>query len=232
VNSLAEAAAQLGFSTVGIEPGMPVKRMAELLRAAEDTPAHDVLHTIALRSMSKARYSETPVGHYGLALEDYAHFTSPIRRYPDLTIHRILTEFLPPAQKSPEQLQRKYQKFVKDSALQSSETELRAMNAERRCSDCYKAEYMKDHVGEQFEGVVSSVASYGIYVALPNTVEGLIHHSRLPGNGEYQMLNAFLMKNMQTGKEYRIGDCILVRCSAVDVSAGKVDFEAIEPDAE
>lgn len=228
LEALHEAAEQLGLSAKGIEPGMHPNVLSALLKAADGTPAHDVLHTIALRSMSKARYSESPIGHYGLVLDDYAHFTSPIRRYPDLTIHRILGEFV--SGKAADQVERKYKGFVKESALQSSNAELRAMTAERRCSDCYKAEYMKDKLGQVFEGVVSSVMNYGIYVELPNTVEGLVHHSRLPGDGEYQMLNAFLMKDMRSGRSYKIGDPIFVRCVAADVSSGRVDFEAVEPE--
>ncbi len=228
LETLHEAAEQLGLNAKGIEPGMKPQILSNLLNAATGTPAKDVLQTIALRSMSKARYSETPVGHYGLVLEDYAHFTSPIRRYPDLTIHRILGEFV--SGKPAEQVERKYKGFAKQSALQSSNAELKAMTAERRCSDCYKAEYMKDHIGEVFEGVVSSVQSYGIYVELPNTVEGLVHHSRLPGDGEYRMLNAFLMKDVYSGRSYQIGDKLLIRCTAADVSAGRIDFEAVEPD--
>ncbi len=225
---LHEAAEQLGFNAKGIEPGMQPKVLSALLKAADGTSAHDVMHTIALRSMSKARYSESPVGHYGLVLDDYAHFTSPIRRYPDLTIHRILSEFV--TGKAVEQVERKYKKFVKEASEQSSNTELKAMSAERRCSDCYKAEYMKDKIGQVFEATVSSVMSYGLYVELPNTVEGLIHQSRLPGSGEYQMLNAFLMKDMLSGKSYKIGDTILVRCTAADVGSGRIDFEVVEPD--
>ncbi len=226
LETLHEAAEQLGLNARGIEPGMSPAVLSSLLKAASGTPAEDVLQTIALRSMSKARYSETPVGHYGLVLEDYAHFTSPIRRYPDLTIHRILGEFV--SGKPAEQVERKYKGFAKQSALQSSNAELKAMTAERRCSDCYKAEYMKDRVGEVFEGVISSVQSYGVYVELPNTVEGLVHHSRLPGNGEYQMVNAFMMKDIYGGRSYQIGDRIMVRCTAADVSSGRIDFEAVE----
>ncbi len=227
LETLHEAVEQLGLNAKGIEPGMSPAVLSGLLQAASGTPAKDVLQTIALRSMSKARYSETPVGHYGLVLEDYAHFTSPIRRYPDLTIHRILGEFV--SGKPAEQVERKYKNFAKQSALQSSNAELKAMTAERRCSDCYKAEFMKDHVGEVFEGMVCSVQSYGVYVALPNTVEGLVHHSRLPGDGEYRMINAFMMKDSYSGRSYQIGDKILVRCTAVDVGTGRIDFEAVEP---
>lgn len=226
IATLQEAVIQLGLNAHGIEDGMSPKALSALLASADDTPAHDVLHTVALRSMSKARYSEKPVGHYGLVLEDYAHFTSPIRRYPDLTIHRILGEYV--TGKPAEQVNKKYKRFVVESARQSSDAEVRAMTAERRCADCYKAEYMHDKLGDVFEAVVSSVASYGIYVELPNTVEGLVHHTRLPGDGEYRMLNSFLMKDIYSGRSYKIGDTVLVRCTAADVSSGKVDFEVVE----
>ncbi len=222
---LHDAVEQLGLNAKTVRPGMEPGELSALLDAVKDSPAHDVLHTIALRSMSKARYSESPVGHYGLALTDYAHFTSPIRRYPDLTVHRMLSSFL--HGKTGEQVSRKYAPFVKDAARVSSDAEVRAMTAERRCSDCYKAEYMSDRLGEVFEGIVSSVVSYGIYVELPNTVEGFIHHSRLPGS-EFEMVGAFLLKDFVTGKSYRIGDRVCVRCISADVSLGRVDFEVVE----
>ncbi len=219
---LHDAAEQLGLNAKMVRPGMEPGELSALLDAVKDSPAHDVLHTIALRSMSKARYSESPVGHYGLALTDYAHFTSPIRRYPDLTVHRMLSSFL--HGKTGEQVSRKYAQFVKNAARCSSDAEVKAMTAERRCSDCYKAEYMSDRLGQTFEGIVSSVVSYGIYVELPNTIEGFIHHSRLLGT-EFEMVNAFMLKDFATGKSYRIGDRVCVRCIAADVSLGRIDFE-------
>lgn len=110
--------------------------------------------------MSKARYSTEPVGHFGLALEDYAHFTSPIRRYPDLTIHRIMSAFL--SGSSAEECATKFNKFVYASADQSTKTELTAMQVERSCEDCYKAEYMNAHIGEEFQGTVVSAVEFGL----------------------------------------------------------------------
>ena len=114
-----------------------------------------------LRSMSKAKYSEEPLGHFGLVLDDYAHFTSPIRRYPDLAIHRIITDIL--AGYDEKWLEKRYSGFVVNASEKSSSAELTAISVERECDDCYKAEYMKRHIGESFTAKISSVAEYGFY---------------------------------------------------------------------
>ena len=126
-----------------------------------------------LRSMAKAKYSVEPIGHFGLVLEDYAHFTSPIRRYPDLAIHRILTDLCYNKQNI-KYMQKRYAGFAKEAAQQSSEAEITAMRVERECDDCYLAEYMTKDIGEAFEGTVSSVQEFGFFVELDNTVEGCV----------------------------------------------------------
>lgn len=146
--------------------------------------------------MAKAKYEPEPKGHFGLALDDYAHFTSPIRRYPDLAIHRILTDIINGYDK--EKLIKRYSGFVQKASQRSTETEIRAMNIERNCEDCYKAEYMQQHIGEIFKGLISSVTEYGFYVELENTVEGLVHVNSLPeGNYIYDGFSV-LLKNSAT----------------------------------
>ncbi|MEG2192928.1 MAG: VacB/RNase II family 3'-5' exoribonuclease, partial [Oscillospiraceae bacterium] len=151
--------------------------MSALLDKTRDTNLQLVIHKGILRSQSKAKYSENPIGHFGLALEDYAHFTSPIRRYSDLAIHRILTDYVNGAAK--EKMHAKFDKFVTSASQQTSQTEIVAMQVERGATDIYKAEIMEKHIGEEFEGVVTSVISFGIYITLENTVEGLAHISTL-----------------------------------------------------
>ena len=158
-------------------------------------------------------------------LDNYAQFTSPIRRYPDLTIHRILSDVVEGV--DIQKIQTKYHGFVKKSAAQSTATEINAMTLERQCEDCYKAEYMKNRVGEEFDGYISSLAPHGMYVELPNTVEGLIRNEALP-EGEYDLNGMISLKNMTDGTVYRIGDPIRVKCVAADVSGGKIDFVIAE----
>ena len=215
----------LGINTSRIKVGMPPAVLSSLLEEAKGRPYSPIVNRIVLRTMSKAKYLEQPIGHYGLALKNYAHFTSPIRRYPDLTIHRILTDVVSgvPADK----IKSRYEVFAGQSARQSSTAEQDAMQLERECSACYKAEYMKAHIGEEYDGIISSVAPHGIYVELPNTVEGLLRLEALPAGG-YDFDGMIEYKNRQTGQTYRIGDPIRVRCSAADVSAGNIDFALCE----
>ena len=142
-----------------------------------------------------------------------------------MTIHRILTDVVSgvPADK----IKSRYEVFAGQSARQSSTAEQDAMQLERECSACYKAEYMKAHIGEEYDGIISSVAPHGIYVELPNTVEGLLRLEALPAGG-YDFDGMIEYKNRQTGQTYRIGDPIRVRCSAADVSAGNIDFALCE----
>lgn len=175
--------------------------------------------------MAKAKYSDEPLGHFGLVLSDYAHFTSPIRRYPDLAIHRILTDLC--YNKLPEKfIQKRYAAFAKDASVQSSECELTAMRVERDCEDCYIAEYMTSHIGESFKGIISGMTEYGFYVELENTVEGLVRIESLP-DGQYDFDGHFSLS--QAGKTlYTIGDTVDVTCVKADVPSGKIDFVLTE----
>lgn len=195
--------------------------MSAILEMVKDSDIRLVVNNLILRSMSKAKYSTEPLGHFGLVLDDYAHFTSPIRRYPDLTIHRIMSDFL--SGTSAEQCRQKYNKFVFASADQSTQTELTAMNVERSCEDCYKAEYMKSHIGEEFEGTVVSAMDFGLFVALPNTCEGLVSiHSM--NEGEYYCDGSGILKNLNTGESWRVGDSVRIKVDNADVNSGKIDF--------
>lgn len=215
----------LSISTVNVKTGLPSSVLAKILEDSKGKPAQKLINTLVLRSMSKAKYFEQPLGHYGLVLQNYAQFTSPIRRYPDLTIHRILSDVVRdmPLVK----LRKKYEKLVVEASRQSTETELSAMRLERDCDDCYKAEYMKAHVGEEFDGIISSVAPQGIYVELQNSVEGLLKTEDMP-EGNYQFDELLEMRETLSGKSYRIGDKIKVKCIKADVAQGNVDFSLAE----
>lgn len=195
--------------------------MSAILDKVKDSDIKLIVNNLILRSMSKARYSTEPVGHFGLVLEDYAHFTSPIRRYPDLAIHRIMSDFLSGV--SPEQCRQKYNKFAYAAADQSTQTELTAMQVERSCEDCYKAEYMHSHIGEEFDGMIVSVTDFGMFVALPDTCEGLVSIHSMP-EGEYYYDGTMTLKNLNTGESHRVGDTIRVKVDNADVNSGKIDF--------
>ena len=194
---------------------------ASILESARGTDKFEAVNLLVLRSMAKAKYSPEPLGHFGLVLEDYAHFTSPIRRYPDLAIHRIITDIL--AGYGSEWLDKRYSGFVNSASERSSNAELRALSIERECEDCYKAELMKSHIGESFTARISSVTEFGFYAELPNTVEGLVHIRTLP-EGEYDYSEPVSLTEKFSGVTYTLGMTVQVICSAVNVSDGLIDF--------
>lgn len=220
IGELVETVSVMGIAVPHFTTVKP-KHLAEILEKTKDSPLAPVVNGMVLRSMAKAKYSDEPLGHFGLVLDDYAHFTSPIRRYPDLAIHRILTD-LCYNKKTPDQIRKRYAAFANEAAHQSSERELVAMRIERACDDCYAAEYMSAHIGEHFEGMISSVQEFGFFVELPNTVEGLVRLDTLK-NGPYDYDGRFALT--KEGKNvYRVGDKVSVICAAANVSAGQVDF--------
>ena len=194
---------------------------AKILDSARGTDKYEAVNLAVLRSMAKAKYSPEPLGHFGLVLEDYAHFTSPIRRYPDLAIHRIITDIL--AGYNNEWLSKRYSGFAVNAAERSSAAEIRAVSIERECEDCYKAEYMKSHIGEVFDARISSVTEFGFYAELPNTVEGLVHIRTLP-EGEYDYSEPVSLTEKFSGVSYVLGAPVRVLCAAVNVSEGTIDF--------
>ncbi|MGL5914941.1 MAG: RNB domain-containing ribonuclease, partial [Culicoidibacterales bacterium] len=179
-----------------------------------------------LRSMQKARYSEICEGHYGLGAEYYTHFTSPIRRYPDLVVHRCIREFLI-QQQVDQKTQTTWKLSLPEIAQQTSITERRAIDCERDVNDMKKAEYMLDHIGETFNGIVSSVTNFGIFVELPNTVEGLVHVSDLTDDHyEFHQSQMVLIGN-RTGKTFKIGDHVEIEVMSVDKAKPSIDFKIV-----
>lgn len=199
--------------------------LSSILESARELPIFPVLNVIVLRTMAKAKYSNEPIGHFGLALADYSHFTSPIRRYPDLAIHRILSDMV--AGYDHKWLTSRYSGFVVNASQHSTAAEINAMTVERQCDDCYKAEYMKNHIGESFEGVISSVTDFGFYVELPNTVEGLVHVNTLP-DGNYSFDDVFCLEEEYSKAKYKVGDKVRVLCTGANVPSGNIDFELEE----
>ena len=172
--------------------------------------------------MMKAKYSDLPLGHYGLVMPEYAHFTSPIRRLADLSIHRILTDYVYAL--SGEKLVKKYEKFAAENSQRASVTELSAVKCERDCENFYMAEYMKKHIGEEFDGMISGVSPSGIFVCLENTVEGMISVSNLPA-GDYEVEHGVILTGAPNGKLYIVGDKVRIKCVSVNVNGGFLDFD-------
>ncbi len=198
------------------------KEIQKLLDKIEGTPEEMLISRLTLRSMKQAKYTVDCTGHFGLACQYYCHFTSPIRRYPDLQIHRIIKEQLRGRLK--EKRIEHYENKLPDVANHSSKMERRADEAERETDKLKKAEFMEQHLGEIFEGVISGVTSWGIYVELPNTVEGKIHVSKLPGDYYYYDENAYEMVGQDTGKKYRLGEQITIRVDGVERLTRTIDF--------
>ncbi|MBQ8782039.1 MAG: ribonuclease R [Oscillospiraceae bacterium] len=220
IDELMDVAARMNI-TVPKFTEIKAKHLADILEKAKGEPLAPVINNLVLRSMAKAKYSEEPLGHFGLVLADYAHFTSPIRRYPDLAIHRILTDLCYNKQPA-DFMKKRYAAFAHDSAEQSSNCELVAMRVERECDDCYVAEYMKAHIGESFDGIITSVQDFGFFVELPSTVEGLVRIESLK-DGPYDYDGRFTLT--KAGKPcYKVGDKISVTCCGANVSSGQVDF--------
>ena len=198
------------------------KELSAILEGVRGTPFEQIVNTGMLRCMSKACYEEKPKGHYGLVLKDYAHFTSPIRRYPDLAIHRILTEMLNGVSAS--QLQRDFNEFAQQASEKSSKQEVAAVRIERDVEDLYKAEYMHNHLGEVYTGTVAGITPRGVFVELDNTVEGFVPAAQLC-KGEPQVIDGVSMLDPLTGKSWMLGSSMKIQVAAADVALGRIDFE-------
>ncbi len=206
------------------------KEIQKLLDKMEGTPEEMLISRLTLRSMKQAKYTVECSGHFGLACQYYCHFTSPIRRYPDLQIHRIIKEQLR-GRLSEKRLEH-YQERLPGIAARSSKMERRAEEAERETEKLKKAEYMENHIGETFEGVISGITSWGIYVELPNTIEGMIHVSKLPGDYFIYDETAYEMVGQDTGKRFRLGESIRVCVDGVERMTRSVDFSVLEEEEE
>ncbi len=203
------------------------KEIQKLLDRVAGTPEEPMISRLALRSMKPARYSTECTGHFGLACSYYCHFTSPIRRYPDLQIHRIIKDQLRGRLKSEKTAH--YRSILPEVANHASETERRADEAERETEKLKKVEYMKDRIGQCFDGVVSGVTGWGVYVELPDTVEGLIHVSRLPGDCFYYNENTYEMVGETTGRTFKLGMPLRVRVEECDPVNRTIDFSLADP---
>ena len=219
-----KAVGRQGQKTSGEE--VHPKEIQKLLASIAGTPEEAMISRMALRSMKQAKYSVECSGHFGLACQYYCHFTSPIRRYPDLQIHRIIKDWL--RGRLGEERSAHYRSILPEVAKHSSETERRADEAERETDKLKKVEYMEDHLGETFEGVISGITTWGIYVELPNTVEGMVHVSKIPGDYFYYSENTCEMVGEATGKSYKLGMPLKVCVEGCDRFNRSIDFGIVD----
>lgn len=215
----------MGYKFKGNVMNLRPKQCQQMLEDAKGTPEYPVLSVYLLRCMAKARYDAKPIGHFGLALTDYTHFTSPIRRYPDLIVHRMLRKYYINGV-TDSKVMANDEKWVEKAAIQCSDTEVNAVMAERDVDDMKKAEYMEKHIGEEFDGIISSVTKFGIFVELPNTIEGLVHISNLEDHYDYDEDSRSLL-GRGSGTVLKMG--MAVRVKVLDASRFKkqVDFQLV-----
>jgi len=211
-----------GYSIKSRQEDIHPKELQKLLAKIEDTPEEALISRLTLRSMKQAKYTIDCTGHFGLACQYYCHFTSPIRRYPDLQIHRIIKEQL--RGRLNEKRIDHYNEILPEVAKHSSEMERRADEAERETDKLKKVEFMERHIGEIYEGVISSVTAWGVYVELPNTIEGMIHVSMLPGDYFYYDEETYEMVGQATDIRYKLGQTLKIRVNATDKITRTIDF--------
>ncbi len=185
-----------------------------------------VVSTVMLRSMQQAKYYPENLGHFGLSTEFYTHFTSPIRRYPDLIVHRLIRTYLIEG-KLNEQHKTKWNATLTRNCRTSSDMERRAVDAERETDEMKKAEFMEDKIGEEYDGIISSVTNFGLFVELPNTIEGLVHVSYMTDDYYRYDERHYAMIGESTGHVFRIGDEITVRVIDVNKDEQSIDFEIV-----
>jgi ribonuclease R len=200
--------------------------LQKLLQAVEGKDSEKGINLLVLRSMQKAIYSELSLGHYGLNFEFYTHFTSPIRRYPDLIVHRLLREYLFKEIKSMEVIDY-YSKNMHEIASHTSASERKAVMLERDVVDMKKAEYISKYINKRFDGIINSVTGFGLYVSLPNTVEGLVHISALQDDYYIYDDELMMLVGERRKKMYRVGDKVRVQVVGANISEGEVDFKIV-----
>lgn len=215
-----------GYLVRGSANDVHPRALQEIVEAVAGKPEETVISTVMLRSMQQAKYSPDSLGHFGLSAEFYTHFTSPIRRYPDLIVHRLIRTYLIDGKINPA-TKEKWDALLPDIADHTSKRERRAVDAERETDDLKKAEYMLDKIGEEYDGIISSVTNFGMFVELPNTIEGLVHVSYMTDDYYRFDERQLAMIGERTAKVFRIGDEISIRVSNVNKEERTIDFEII-----
>ncbi len=221
-------AANFGYMVKGKGNSVHPKALQTLLEEIRGTKEATVISTVMLRSMKQAKYDAESLGHFGLAAEFYSHFTSPIRRYPDLVIHRVIREVLDGGGQLTEARHEALAARMPDIAQHSSERERVAVDAERDTEQLKKCEFMLDKVGEEFEGIISSVTSFGMFIELDNSVEGLIRLSDMSDDYYNFHEQHMILVGERTSKVYRIGDEVKIRVTRVSMTEHTIDFELVD----
>ncbi|WP_412860207.1 ribonuclease R [Cytobacillus horneckiae] len=215
-----------GYIVKGTANAIHPRALQEIIEEVQGKPEEMVISTVMLRSMQQAKYNPESLGHFGLSTEFYTHFTSPIRRYPDLIVHRLIRTYLIEG-KLDSATQEKWDSILPDIADHSSNMERRAVDAERETDELKKAEYMMDKIGVEYDGIISSVTNFGMFVELPNTIEGLIHVSYMTDDYYRYEERQLAMIGERTGNVFRIGDEITVRVINVNKDERSIDFEIV-----
>lgn len=200
--------------------------LQKIQQEVEGQPEQMVISTMMLRSMQQARYDDVNLGHFGLSAEHYTHFTSPIRRYPDLIVHRLIRNYLIDKTMDDKTLN-KWEEALPEIADHTSQRERRAIEAERDTDELKKAEYMVQHIGEEYEGIISSVANFGMFIELPNTIEGMVHVSEMTDDYYHFDERQMAMIGERQAKVFRIGDPVTIKVVNVDVDERMIDFQIV-----
>ncbi len=228
VTNFSNFVSAFGLTLKGDPENLNPKDLQKFLKQIEKLEYKDVINNVMLRSMQKAKYKPECKGHFGLAAKYYTHFTSPIRRYPDLTIHRILKDDINGRITDKEKIALDI--FVEESSLQSSEREVLAERAERDVDDYFKCRYMEDKIGNKYDALVDGVTSFGLYVELENTVQGFIPVEKLPGAGYNFLEESYKLAGK--AKIFSLGDKLKVKLENVDRNARKIEFSLVEEEKE
>lgn len=227
IDTFFEMLGGLGIEVTGKKTEIKPKMLQNILKKVAGKPEEAMVSTMLLRSMQQAKYSPQPLGHFGIAAQDYTHFTSPIRRYPDLMVHRLIHFYLENGIGN--EASEKYAGQLDEITTHSSDAERRGISAERDTDAMKKAEFMSDRVGETFDAVVSSVTKFGMFIALPNTVEGLIHISQIKDDYYEYLEKQMALVGRRTKQTYRIGQPVKVKLINVNVEQKEVDFTLADP---
>ncbi len=230
IRKLSTFIGNFGYTIKGGSDEIHPKELQKLLGKIAGTPEEDFISRLTLRSMQQAKYTVDCSGHFGLAADYYCHFTSPIRRYPDLQIHRIIKETL--RGRYNEKRREHYDSLLSVVATETSRLERRAEEVEREVDKLKKVEFMSDHIGEVFEGIISSVTGWGLYVELGNTIEGLVHISTIKGDYYHFVEETYELVGERRNRHYKLGENVKVMVDACDMAARTIDFVLVEDEDE